>query len=234
MRKFIKDNVLIFWIGVASTLISVSYAVTYYMPDCYGIESWYSLLNSLSISYLAALVFYVIQVYIPQCTQNRQAYACIRIRIDDIVRHMKEVFDELGNRYVKDYSKRDITDELLLDILHQINLDDRVHILNCKRLFNSNVNDESHYTVKEWIVSRMEFVEHEIDCVFKYYPSYVTPDLMKTMEEILHSFMHQNFGRSLSQMPCGISFSSCNQDILLKPYYDLMKDLENEKIKYST
>lgn len=234
MRKFKKENTLIFWLGVASALLSVSYAITYNMPDYFGIEGWYSLLNNLSISYLAALVFYIIQVYIPQYKQNQQAYACIRMRIDNIARHMKEIFDGLGNKYIEDYSKKDITDDLLLDILHQIDANDRVHILNCNRISSLAVNDGSYFTVKEWIVSRLDFVEHEIDSVFKYYPSYITPALMKTMEDILQSSMHQHLGRSLLQIPGGVSFSNCNEDCFLKPYYDLMKDLENAKKIYST
>ena len=49
--------------GLVSILITVSYAITYNMPDYFGIESWYSLFNNISISYIAALIFYVLQVY---------------------------------------------------------------------------------------------------------------------------------------------------------------------------
>ena len=70
MKRFIKNNILIFWLGVLSAIISISYAITYNMPDYFGIEGWYSLLNNLAIGYLAALIFYIIQVYIPQYRQN--------------------------------------------------------------------------------------------------------------------------------------------------------------------
>ena len=44
------------------------------MPDYLGIESWYSLLNNISISYIAALIFYVLQVYKPECENSKKAY----------------------------------------------------------------------------------------------------------------------------------------------------------------
>ena len=174
MKRFIENNILIFWLGVLSAIISISYAITYNMPDYFGIEGWYSLLNNLAIGYLAALIFYIIQVYIPQYKQNQQVYACIQARIENIVRHMKEIFDELGKRYIENYSEKGITDELLFDLLKRINSNDRVQVLNTARLSSTTVTDGDYFTVKEWIISRLNFVEHEIDSLFKYYPSYMT------------------------------------------------------------
>ena len=145
---------------------------------------------------------------------------------------MKEIFDELGKRYIENYSEKGITDELLFDLLKRINSNDRVQVLNTARLSSTTVTDGDYFTVKEWIISRLNFVEHEIDSLFKYYPSYMTPQLMKTLEEIMQSTMHQNLGRSLLQMPAGISFADCKQDIFLKPYYGLMKDLDDLKATY--
>ena len=41
MIKLIKRNKIISVFGAISILISVSYAITYNMPDYFGIESWY-------------------------------------------------------------------------------------------------------------------------------------------------------------------------------------------------
>lgn len=73
MIKFIKRNKIISAFGAISILISVSYAITYNMPDYFGIESWYSLFNNISISYIAALIFYILQVYEPDCEKSKQA-----------------------------------------------------------------------------------------------------------------------------------------------------------------
>ena len=229
MKKFIKNNTLIFWLGVASALFSVSYAATYNMPDYFGLEGWYSLLNNLSISYLAALIFYVTQVYIPQYKQNQQAHECIRLRIENVVCYMGEIFDKLGDKYIENYSRGVITEKMLLDMLQRINVDDQVAVLDPRK---SVFDEGGYFTVREWIISRVEFVEHEIDSIFKYYPIYITPELMKTMEKILRSTMHCNLARIYLKKPNGTSFSGCNQDIFLKPYYNLMNELENVKKMY--
>ena len=58
MIKFIKRNKIISAFGAIAVLISVSYAITYNMPDYFGIESWYSLFNNISISYIALYLSY--------------------------------------------------------------------------------------------------------------------------------------------------------------------------------
>lgn len=232
MKRFYKENTVIFWLGIISALLSASYAITYNMPDYFGIEGWYSLLNNISISYLAALVFYITQVYLPQYKQKQQANACIRLRIENVIMRMDEIFDQLGSKYIDNYRSETITDEILLNILQKINVNDRVSVLNPNRDQSTKVCDENYFTVKEWIISRIEFVENEIDNIFKYDSSYITPELMKGLEDILQSTMHQNLARSLLKLPNGISFSECNQDIFLTPYYHLMKDLEETKKAY--
>lgn len=85
MIKFIKRNKIISVFGAISILISVSYAITYNMPDCFGIESWYSLFNNISISYIAALIFYVLQVYKPECENSEKAQKILKPLFSDLI-----------------------------------------------------------------------------------------------------------------------------------------------------
>ena len=73
MNKFVNRNKMICVFFAISSLIVVSYALTYNMPDYFGIEGWYSLLNNISISYIAAFIFYIFQVYKPECDNSRRA-----------------------------------------------------------------------------------------------------------------------------------------------------------------
>ena len=85
MIKFIKRNKIISAFGAIAVLISVSYAITYNMPDYFGIESWYSLFNNISISYIAALIFYVLQVYKPECENSVKAYESLEPLFLDLI-----------------------------------------------------------------------------------------------------------------------------------------------------
>ena len=73
MIKFIKKNKIISVFASFSVFIVVSYAITYSMPDYFGIEGWYSLFNNIAISYIAAMILYVLQVYIPDCKNQTKA-----------------------------------------------------------------------------------------------------------------------------------------------------------------
>jgi len=64
IKNFYVKNKWISRIGIVSLIISLSYVIIYDMPDYFGIEPIYAFLNNVSISYIAALIFFVVQVYI--------------------------------------------------------------------------------------------------------------------------------------------------------------------------
>ncbi len=55
---------------------------------------------------------------------------------------------------------------------------------------------------------------------------------MKVLEDIPKSAMHQNMARILLQLPDGIRFEESKNNSFLKPYYDLMKELEKIGLQY--
>lgn len=76
IKNFYKRNKWISRIGICALLISLSYVITYNMPDYLGIEPIYAFLNNVSISYIAALIFFVVQIYIPE---ERNRKKCMQI-----------------------------------------------------------------------------------------------------------------------------------------------------------
>ena len=89
MKRFIKKNTIISILGLVSILITVSYAITYNMPDYFGIESWYSLFNNISISYIAALIFYVLQVYKPELENSKKAQVMLMPLFSDLIQFIE-------------------------------------------------------------------------------------------------------------------------------------------------
>lgn len=59
------------------------------MPDYFGIENWYSLFNNISISYIAALIFYVLQVYKPECDNSKRALMILKPLFIDLIKFME-------------------------------------------------------------------------------------------------------------------------------------------------
>lgn len=194
--------------------------------------NWLNSLFQLSIGFIINFIFFITQIYIPQYRNDREANRCIGVRIDGIVNHMGELLSQLGTMYMGEYDEDRATSEYWLDVLRQINTNDRVGVLKAERLHSTSPNEESYFTVKEWIISRVEFVESDADKLMRYYAPYINANLMKTIEHILQSPIHQNLARSMLKLPPGISFSDINGDIFLNSYYALMRDLKKMSAQY--
>ena len=218
---------------MASAAIVVLYIYSMDKAECFphaGI--WFNVLFQLSIGFIINFVFYITQVYIPQRKLTLQANNCIRARIQEIAHRMNEIFLELGKKYIGEYDENCITSEILLNALRKINFNDRISVLYPSRLNLGKIDDNSYFTVKEWILTRIEFIEHDTDALFKYYATYITPDLMKILERIPKTFMHYNLARKTFQMPFNTTFEKCNEDIVLTPYFALMKELKAIEKQY--
>lgn len=60
--------------------------ITYNMPDYFGIEPFYSWLNNLAISYIAALIFFIVQVYIPEERNEKKCMEILKNNFADLTR----------------------------------------------------------------------------------------------------------------------------------------------------
>ena len=101
-----------------------------------------------------------------------------------------------------------------------------------RRMHFPITDENNHYTVKEWILSRVEFVESETDKLLKYYAPYIDTELMVALEDILKSAMHQHMARYSLQNPGRTSFERTKDEMFLLQYYKLMKKLESVGEKY--
>lgn len=73
-------------IGIVAFIISCSYMITYNMPDYFGIEPFYSWLNNLAIGYIAALIFFIVQVYIPEGRNEKKCMEVLNNNFVDLTR----------------------------------------------------------------------------------------------------------------------------------------------------
>lgn len=233
MRRFVKCNKVISASFVVSFAIIALYIFSLKKIEWFPYAGeWFNVLFQLSVGFVINFIFYVTQVYIPRQNLTRQANRCIQERIQNVVDKMDDIFRRIVEKYDGKYDKCCVTREKLLDVLHKMKINDRINVVAASRAFPIHLNESSYFTVREWIITRLEFVEHDIDCIFKYYSFFVTPDLMFVFEKILKSPMHKNFARSILQSPGDLSFEKCDEDIFFTPYFDLMKELESLKELY--
>ena len=233
MNQFMKQNKIITaCFAVSFVVISLyifSLKETEWFPHA---GDWFNVLFQLSIGFVINFIFYVTQVYIPRQNLSRQANLCIQERIQNVIRKMDDIIRRIVEKYEGHYDEGCMTSEKFLEVLHKMKTDDRINVVSARRSSSACLNQNSFFTVKEWIINRLEFIEHEIDCIFKYYSLFITPELMLVLEKILKSSIHTHLARVLFQCPGEFSFEKCNVDDYLTPYFDLMKRLETIKEQY--
>lgn len=88
VKQFYLTNRGISRIGVISILISLSYMLTYKMPDYFGIEPLYAWLNNIAISYVAAMIFFVVQVYIPEQNSKKRCMEVLKNNFIDLAKFL--------------------------------------------------------------------------------------------------------------------------------------------------
>ncbi len=86
IKQFFLSNKGISIIGILSVMISMSYVLTYKMPDYFGIEPLYVWINNIAISYVAAMIFFVVQVYIPEQKSKKQCMEVLKNNFIDLAK----------------------------------------------------------------------------------------------------------------------------------------------------
>lgn len=100
LKLFYIKNRKISNIGFVALAVCISYIVTYNMPDYFGIEPIYSFFNNISISYLAAVIFYVVQVYIPSGENEKKSLEILKPKFQQMIEFV-EVTMLVYQKYVE-------------------------------------------------------------------------------------------------------------------------------------
>lgn len=165
--EFSKKNKAISIFGVVAFGISISYAITYNMPDYFGIEPYYALANNICISYIAALIFFVVQVYIPERRNHRKCMEILKNKFDDLTKFNEvavlffEKHIKINERGAKIYWNGDDEKIYLKAVPSDVSRGTHIsrytktELLNWKKTFDSKLN-----VIKETAV--INYCDYEI------------------------------------------------------------------------
>ena len=97
IKRFVKRNKVLFILFVIAVSITLSYYITYDMPEIIpGIEKWYKLSSDLSIGVIINFIFYVFQVYIPRREEEKSTLLIIESDLIKICNHIQEILLVMG------------------------------------------------------------------------------------------------------------------------------------------
>ena len=218
---FIKRNTLISAFFIISIVIITSYYLTLDLPELFGgAEQWFNLLFQLSVGYIINFMFYITQVYVPNNKRDSIARRNVSMRLKQIIKNMRNSLSSLAEIYLDGHTGTDYTAEELSSLL-QLRFSDKVKVLNANRTTRENM---VYFSVREWLGECIRKTEDEIDKLYKYYPTDISVELMKVLEDILNSTYHSMM-KTLLVVPNDVDFSQCNNNFFAE-YYKLICELE--------
>ena len=213
---FIKRNTLISAFFIISIVIITSYYLTLDLPELFrGAEQWFNLLFQLSVGYIINFMFYITQVYVPNNKRDSIARRNVSMRLKQIIKNMRNSLSSLAEIYLDGHTGTDYTAEELSSLL-QLRFSDKVKVLNANRTTRENM---VYFSVREWLGECIRKTEDEIDKLYKYYPTDISVELMKVLEDILNSTYHSMM-KTLLVVPNDVDFSQCNNNFFAE-YYKL-------------
>lgn len=190
-----------------------------------GAEEVYNLFFQLSIGYIINFMFYITQVYIPNNKKESAVRKAITERISSLMNDMDASLSKLAEVYVKDFNGKGYTDEDLKSLL-ALRFSDTVRVLDAAKTTRDH---HVYFTVRCWIEKCIIETEKDIDNLYRYYPSDISTDLMKTLEAILKSQYH-TIMKTLLAVPNDVNFSECKMNFFTE-YYELIKKLGKIQIE---
>ena len=211
---FIKRNTLISAFFIISIVIITSYYLTLDLPELFrGAEQWFNLLFQLSVGYIINFMFYITQVYVPNNKRDSIARRNVSMRLKQIIKNMRNSLSSLAEIYLDGHTGTDYTAEELSSLL-QLRFSDKVKVLNANRTTRENM---VYFSVREWLGECIRKTEDEIDKLYKYYPTDISVELMKVLEDILNSTYHSMM-KTLLVVPNDVDFSQCNNNFFAEYY----------------
>lgn len=213
MKKFYQKNKKICIVGFMAMIVCFSYIVTYNMPDYLGIEPFYSFLNNISISYLAAVIFFVVQVYIPSEENEKKSLEILKPKIQKLIEFV-EVTILVYEKFVKIKNKG-----IDIDWTEK----DKIYFKYNKK--GNEKNSSPRCYTKQEMLNLENALKHHLDdirdsSVFRY----CEYEIIHEMTEIEESKAFRNFANMVLLAETEISFSSMDTCInKIRPHIECIK-----------
>lgn len=189
-----------------------------------------ALVVGICTSVIAAFIFFVLQIYIPEIREKKIVYPNIRNRLAFIIAKMNGCFVELGKLYVPE-NKADGYSTEELKMMMSFNLNDKTSITKFNEIHTEEdmYNPSKRFALGEWLLQSIVVCEDEIDRVYRHYGNYISVEVGDCLERVLQSEFHAKI-KFFTKSKREIDFSQANN--FIGDYWDLKCELEQivEKI----
>lgn len=233
MIKFYKEHKWLTWLLIVSIFIIGFYLATLDIPEIFRhAGDMLFVAETLSLSYIASFIFFLVQVYFPDKRKQEKIDKCICVYIDGIVYGIRHTIDAIAAEEVGHdaFSKPYTKDELI----HISMFTSDTELKNMANISQPIVgeNGKMHFknsTVRECLLQGTADIENKIDRLMSFYGTNVSPELISALEGIRYTAM-MGAMRNVFQAPINVRFDSSNNDFLYS-FYEAGENLKKIRDK---
>ena len=198
--------ILIIFFLIISTIYSLWYIINSNTNDLC------SMFYAVALSYIAAFIFYLLQVYFPESKKTNSVNRIVKSRLESIVNKVEELYKELFKLYIPNCNKDTDVVPLMKNLLN-IDLNDYTTIGDIEKINSSYNNGQNKYkTVKEVTTEMVLTFVNNMDYLYKTFPGYLSSEVIDILEKMRHSLFMQIVPFQIKHS-VNANFSSLNQNI---------------------
>lgn len=221
-------------IGIMFFLIISTIYSLWYIVNSLNNDLW-SMLYSISLSYIVAVIFYFLQVVIPKIKRLKAVNIVLKTRIKNLINCVNKLYIELNKLYnqISDNSCETINN--FAQIQSKFNLNDNTSIVNTRKIKNiEDLNSKNNkLTVRELLINTINTLNDKIDFLYITFPEYLSNEMIEIFENIKESEFMSCMSLGVIMQP-NMNFSiSVDDHNIFEEFWELNKRLVKiyERIK---
>ena len=170
-------------------IIAIGYSIYYFVTS--DKETVLSMLYAVSLSYIAAFIFYLLQIYLPEKKRHNTINKVIMSRINHIIIKIDELCKEVLILYIPNFNG-EINKELFIKSKIKCNYDDRTTVLDLRDIVDfSRIEDRQYKTLRELALETIKSYEENTSFLYKTFPDYLGDNVIDILEKMNRSLFMQ-------------------------------------------
>ena len=194
-------------------------------------SSVYSIIYSISLSYIAAFIFYIFQIVLNEYKRTKSINKVVKSRLGYIIKRVDKLYGELIKLYANGINIENELDSALEQIQSNFSLNDISSVANISKIRNIGElnNKDNNKTIRDLIYETIYVLDKNSEFLYKTFPEFLPEEIIDLLENMKDSRFVSLFSLMIKTQPSMDLHIDENCTNLFKDFWEL-----NEKLKELT